>query len=61
MLSAQTGARQADAARMYEAYKEFSQRARQFANPSVNRSQYEQSADPVIINKLGARPNGAAQ
>lgn len=54
-LSAQTGARMADAARMFEAYQEFAKRARQFSNPSVNRWQYEQAADPVIINKLGTQ------
>ena len=54
-LSAQTGARQADADRMYNYYKEFLNRARQFSNPSVNRSQYEQAADPATINKLGVQ------
>jgi|ERR1700722_6289215 len=54
-LSAQTGARQADADRMYNYYKEFLNRARQAANPSVNRSQYEQAPDPATINKLGVQ------
>lgn len=59
LLSAQTGARMADAARMYEAYQEFARRARQFSNPSVLRSQYEGAADPAVINKLGVqRANG---
>jgi len=52
-LSSQTGARSADAERMYGYYKEFLNRARQASNPSVNRTQYEQSADPASINKLG--------
>lgn len=61
-LSSQTGARQGDADRMYNHYKEFLQRARQAANPSVNRSQYEQAGDPVQAQKLGIKPaqQGAA-
>lgn len=55
-LSSQTGARQADAARMYGAYKEFYQRARMSSNPSVNRSIYEQSPDQTMIAKLGLKP-----
>lgn len=54
-LSSQTGARQADAERMYGYYKEFLNRARMASNPSVNRSQYEQAADPASINKLGVQ------
>lgn len=54
-LSSQTGARDADAERMYGYYKEFLNRARQAANPSVNRTQYEQAADPASINKLGVQ------
>lgn len=54
-LTAQTGARQDDADRMYNRYKEFMNRARMAANPSVNRSQYEQAADPASINKLGVQ------
>lgn len=54
-LTSQTGARQDDADRMYNRYKEFLNRARQSANPSVNRSQYEQAADPASINKLGVQ------
>jgi hypothetical protein len=58
-LSSQTGARSADAERMYGYYKEFLNRARQAANPSVNRTQYEQAADPASINKLGVQqPRG---
>ena len=58
-LSAQTGARAADAERMYGYYKEFLNRARQASNPSVNRTQYEQAADPASINKLGVQqPRG---
>ena len=55
-LSSQTGARQADAERMYNHYKEFAQRARQAANPSVNRSQYEQAGDPAQAAKMGIQP-----
>jgi hypothetical protein len=59
-LSSQTGARRADAEAMYGYYKEFLNRARQAANPSVNRTQYEQAADPASINKLGI-PRGNSQ
>lgn len=54
-LTSQTGARYSDAERMYNYYKEFLNRARQAANPAVNRSQYEQAADPAIINKLSTQ------
>jgi hypothetical protein len=52
-LSSQTGARQADAERMFGYYQTFVQRARQFANPSVNRYMYQQAQDPVMPAKLG--------
>ena len=60
-LTAQTGARMADAERMYGYYKEFISRARMMSNPSVNRSQYEQAADPASINKLGVQQPRAGQ
>lgn len=52
-LSAQTGSRQADAARMFELYTEFMQRARRFSNPSVNRYMYQQAPDIPLMGKLG--------
>lgn len=55
-LSSQTGARQADAERMYNHYQTFMQRARQAANPAVNRTSYEQSGDPTQAAKLGIQP-----
>ena len=55
-LSSQTGARQADAERMFNHYKEFLQRARQAANPSVNRSSYEQAGDPAQAAKMAIKP-----
>ena len=55
-LSSQTGARQADAERMFNHYKEFVQRARQMANPSVNRTQYAQASDPAQAAKMGLKP-----
>lgn len=58
-LSSQTGARQADAMRMMDLYKEFVERARKFANPSVNRWMYEQSPDPTTLNKLGMQNRNA--
>ena len=61
-LTAQTGARTADAERMYGYYKEFVSRARQASDSSVNRYQFEQAPDPTILNKLGAKPGaGGAQ
>ncbi len=60
-LTAQTGARMADAERMYGYYKEFLNRARMMSNPSVNRSQYEQAADPASINKLGVQQPRSGQ
>lgn len=59
-LSAQTGARQADAQRMFELYQLFLGRARQASNPSVNRTLYPQSPDPTLLNKLGT-PTRAQQ
>lgn len=55
-LSSQTGARQADAERMFNHYQTFVQRARQAANPSVNRGSYEQATSPVQAAKLGIKP-----
>lgn len=57
-LSSQTGARQADAERMYNYYKEFLGRARQAANASINRFLYEQAGDPTQAAKLGIKPAG---
>jgi hypothetical protein len=53
LLSSQTSSRQADAARMMENYNTFLGRARQASNPSVLRSNYEQSVDPRQASKLG--------
>jgi len=53
LMSAQTNARIADAERLFGQYKTFMGRARQFANPSVLRSQYEQALDPTLTSKLG--------
>lgn len=53
LLSAQTNARMSDAERLFSYYKTFIGRARQFANPSVLRSQYEQAIDPTLTSKLG--------
>ena len=60
LLSSQTSARQADANRMFEAYKEFLERGRQFSNPSVNRYLYQQAKDPTQLNKLGIQPKQGA-
>lgn len=62
LMSAQSNARIADAERLFNQYSLFVQRARQFSNPSLLRSQYQQSVDPTQINKLGIKPpaQGAA-
>lgn len=59
LLSAQAGARQAEAARMYEMYKEFVQRARQSSNPDPVRWQYRQALDVAQAGKMGIKPGGA--
>jgi hypothetical protein len=59
-LSSQTGARQADAERMFGHYQTFLQRARQASNPSVNRFLYEQAGDPAQAAKMGIKPPAAA-
>lgn len=60
LLSSQTSTRQADAARMFEAYQTFMQRARQASNPSVNRYLYQQERDPTMIAKLGLQSKANA-
>lgn len=57
LLSAQANARMADAERYFNLYTMFMNRARQFSNPSVLRTQYAQSVDPTQLNKLGLRPS----
>jgi hypothetical protein len=59
-LSAQSPARQNDAARMFEHYSTFVDRARQFATPDVNYTMYPQSKDPAQLAKLGLSPKSAA-
>ena len=54
-LSAQTGARQADAERMYNHYETFLERARKSANPAVNRWQGSQAQDPAQAAKFGIK------
>lgn len=55
LLSSQTSARQADADRMMARYTEFLHRARQAANPSVLRYQYEQAQDIAQAGKFGIK------
>ena len=52
-LSSQTGARQADAERMYNHYETFLKRARQQTNSSINRWQQSQAEDPAQAGKFG--------
>ena len=58
LLSSQTGARTADADKMFEKYKMFLERARQSANPDPERWLYQQSGDPTQANKLGLGSRG---
>lgn len=58
LLSAQAGARQGEAARMFEMYKMFGERARVQSNPDVVRYQYLQAADPTTVQKLGLKSSG---
>ena len=58
-LSSQSGARQADAERMYNHYQTFLERARTASNPSVNRWIYQQSGDPAQAPKMQIK-SGAA-
>jgi hypothetical protein len=53
LLSAQTSQRTQEAQGMFQRYQQFIQRARQFANPSVNRWQFEQSMDPAQMAAYG--------
>jgi hypothetical protein len=58
LLSAQMQSRRADAEAYFGYYQTFLQRARQFSNPSLLRSQYEQAADPTMQAKLGQKAGG---
>jgi hypothetical protein len=58
LLSSQMQARMADALRYYEMYKEFVERARKAANPSVLRFQYQQASDIVDASKFGIKQQG---
>lgn len=60
-LSAQAGARQADAERMMKHYKTFLDRARTQSNPSVDRYLYQQAGDPTQAAKLGLKPPSGGQ
>ncbi len=61
LMSTQTNARMADAANMYKNhYKEFMDRARQQANPEVNRWMYQGSGDPAQGPKMGIGGKGGA-
>lgn len=60
-LSAQAPARQNDAARMFEHYTEFVERARMASTPDVGSTMYPQNRDPAQMSKLGLSPKQAAQ
>lgn len=53
LLSAQTSQRTQEAQGMFERYSQFVSRARTFANPSVNRWQFEQATDPAQLSAYG--------
>ena len=53
LLSAQSGQRQADAARMLERYGVFVERARAAANPDRLKYIYQGAPDPAQLNKFG--------
>lgn len=57
-LSAQSGARQADAERHLQRYTEFKNRARTYSTPSILPSQYEQTPSQTRGNLLGLQPAG---
>lgn len=56
LLSAQTGAREEQANRMFNRYTEFLNRARRFATPSVLPGMYPGGQDLTLQNKLGVQP-----
>jgi hypothetical protein len=58
-LSAQSPARQNDAARMFEFYETFLERARMASTPDVNKTMYPDNRDPAQISKLGLSPKSA--
>lgn len=53
LLSAQSPARMADALRYFQVFEEFMGRARRAATPGVLPTQYPQTPDPTMGNKLG--------
>lgn len=57
-LSAQSGARQADADRHMARYTEFKNKARVYSNPTILPYIYEQSVSPVRSNQLGVQTPG---
>lgn len=58
LLSAQTGARVQDAARMFQLYQEFVQRARRASTPMVLPGMYPQQPNPSRGNQLGVQGAG---
>lgn len=58
LLSSQTGAREAEAERMFERYKEFIGTARTGANPDVLTWQSQKSSDPVQLAKIASMKGG---
>lgn len=61
LMSSQAPARQNDAAALFEHYETFVDRARKFATPDVNYTQYPQNRDPAQMTKLGLQPKQGGQ
>ena len=63
LMASQASARLDQAQRLYALYEQFMSRARNAANPTLNRAAFEQSQDPAMANRFGiapARGNGGA-
>jgi hypothetical protein len=60
LLSAQSAQRQGDANRMFERYKEFVNRARDAATPTILPGQYKQQPNLTRPNQLGVRTGRGA-
>ena len=58
LLGAQTGAREAEANRMFQRYQEFYNRARRFSTPEILPNIYSQQQSPVRSNQLGLGGQG---
>jgi len=60
LMGSQTSTRIQQAQQLFALYEQFMQRARDFANPDMNNFAFEQSRDPVMVNRLGGSVQQAA-